>query len=94
MQKRMHTDVSACIEIGLKLVPEFGRLILEIPFKVFVPGREITLFGTRAFFVAANSYDNCLIILLLNDCLKCVFLEQTTTFDTRNPAVGKSLGLL
>src|SRR6516162_3043046 len=87
----MYPDMSTRVEIRFKLVPELGRLVLEIPFKISVPRREITLLSTGSLFVATNANDHRLVIFFLNDCLKGVSLEQAAAFNASNPAVWKGL---
>ena len=79
------------IKIGFELVPQFRRLILEIPFEVFVAWREIPLFGPGSFFVPPDTDDHRLVILFLDDRLESILFKQTAAFDARNPAIREGL---
>src|SRR6476659_2435547 len=58
VKERMNSNVSDFLEIGVKLVPELWRLILDIPFYVFVARAEIAFLGTSRFFIAAHADDH------------------------------------
>src|SRR5260370_40292460 len=66
VQQRMNADVRPRIKVGLKLVPQFRRLILEVPLEVFVTGREISLFCPGAFFVSPDANNDSLIVFFFN----------------------------
>src|SRR6516225_3635483 len=85
----MNADVRSRIKVGLKLVPQFWRLILKVPLEVFVAWREISLFCPGSFFVASDADYHRLIVFFFNNRLQSILLEKTATFNTRNPPIGE-----
>src|SRR5271166_1481825 len=69
VQQRMNADVRPRIKVGLKLVPQFRRLILKIPLEVFVAWREISFFCPGSFFVTPNANNDSLIVFFFNNRL-------------------------
>ena len=57
MQQRMDAHVGAFREIGLVLVPELGRLVLEVPAAVLAARAEHALLGAGRLLVAADAGD-------------------------------------
>ena len=64
MQDRMDADVCAGREVGLELVPEFRRLVAEIPFGVLATRTEDTFLGAGRFLVPADTGNHGLHVLL------------------------------
>src|SRR5262245_4955101 len=81
MQQRMDPYMRPVLEVGLKLIPEFRRLILHVPFHVFIPGTKVPLFRTGWLFIAANTNNHAGKAMFLEDLLEPIFLEHSTTFD-------------
>src|ERR1051326_4685665 len=86
----MNPDVCPFLKIGFELVPEFRRLVFDIPFHVFVPGTEIALFGASWFLISAHPNNDPSKMTLLEDLFERVFLKGSTAFDTSRFAVGIS----
>src|SRR6185369_2542028 len=82
MKQRMDADVGPFFEIGLELVPQFRRLVFDVPFYVFVTWTEVTFLGARRFFVAAHPDNDPREMMLFEDLLQTVFLEGAATFDS------------
>src|SRR5688572_19984146 len=55
VQQGMDANVRALFKVRLELVPQFGGLVLHVPFHVFVARTEIAFLGARGFFIAANA---------------------------------------
>src|SRR5690606_22600446 len=55
VQQRMNADMCAGRKIGLVLVPEFRRLILEVPLSGKSTWAEDAFLCSGCFFVAANT---------------------------------------
>jgi hypothetical protein len=54
----MNPDMCSGCKVRFVLVPKLRRLSAGVPFAFFITGRENTLFGTAAFFIGTNSYDD------------------------------------
>src|SRR5918996_1779080 len=60
MQQRVHPDMGLGREAGHVLVPELGRLVLEVPAIVLAARAEVALLGARALLVAPDAGDQAL----------------------------------
>ncbi len=89
MQQRMDADVRALVVIGLELVPQFRRLVLDVPFHVFVARAEVTLLGAGGFLVAAHADDDAgEMMFAASTCLKRVLFQCAAAFHAGGLAVG------
>jgi len=79
--------VGARLEVGLELVPELGRLILDVPLHVLVARAEVALFGAGWFLVTADADDNAGVVVLVEHRLEGVLLEDAAALDARGLAV-------
>src|SRR5713226_6131179 len=70
MQQRMHADMRAGREIIVVLVPEFGRLIADVPLAALAARAEDALLGAGAFLVAADPGDQAVIAMRLDQALQ------------------------
>ena len=70
----MDANVGAFFEIGLELVPKFWRLVLNVPFHVFVARAEIAFLGAGGFFIAANTDNDAGEMMLFEDMFQAVLL--------------------
>src|SRR5690606_35682628 len=55
VKQRMDPNVGVGREIGVVLVPQFRRLVPEVPRPVHAAGTEDPLLGPRRLFVSANA---------------------------------------
>ena len=60
VQQRVHPDVGLGREARHVLVPELGRLVLEVPAIVLAARAEVALLGARALLVAPDAGDQAL----------------------------------
>src|SRR5262249_6065621 len=58
MQQRMDAQVGAFRQVGIELVPELRRLVLEVPMAGVAARAEHALLGARGFLVAADARDD------------------------------------
>jgi len=80
--------MGAFLEIGFELVPQFRRLILDVPFHVLVARTEVALLGARGLLVTADTDDNAGKMVLIKDRLEAIFFQSSAAFDTRSFALG------
>ena len=60
VQQRMNAHVGAWGEIRFELIPQFRRLIANIPRVVLIARAEVALFRAAAFFIAACSNNDAM----------------------------------
>src|SRR5256885_13132179 len=58
VEQRMHADVGPRREVGLVLIPELGRLLLDLPNVRLVARREVALLRTASFLVRPRADDD------------------------------------
>src|SRR3990167_8417503 len=66
IQQRMDADMGAGRESRLELIPEFGRLIAEIPVAMLIAGRKIPFLRSRPLFVRSHTENNAGVPLLFD----------------------------
>src|SRR5919199_2080918 len=88
VQERVDADVRAFREAGHVLVPELGRLVLQIPARVLAARREIALLGADRLLVAADAGDQALEAVLLDRGLEAQRLARGRAGGGRQGRVG------
>src|SRR5688572_31958236 len=58
VEQGMNADMSPRCEIRLVLIPEFRRLLADIPGALLVPGREVALLGATPLLVRPEPDDD------------------------------------
>src|ERR1035438_10156996 len=86
VQQRMNPDVCSGLEVRLELIPQFRRLILDVPFHVLVTRAEVTFLGPRRLLVAADADDDTREVVLLEHRLERVLLQRAAALDPRRLA--------
>src|SRR5688500_13096095 len=66
----MDAHMGAFGEPGLVVIPELGRLVLEVPYTVKGARAEHALLGAGRLFVAADADEDALILLALEESLQ------------------------
>ena len=89
----MRMCVPGC-EIGLELVPQLRRLVLDVPFHVLVARAEVTFLGAGRFLVAAHADDDAGVMVLVEHLLERVLLQRAAALDARGLAVRISRAAL
>ena len=87
IQQRMDANMGAGRESRLELIPEFGRLIAEVPVAMLIAGRKIPLLRSRPLFVRSHTENNTGVPLLLDQLFQSVRLEGGATGDTTHRMV-------
>ena len=87
VQQRMDADVRARLEVGLELVPQLRRLVLDVPFHVLVARAEVAFLGAGRFLVAADADDDAGEVVLVEHRLEGVLLERAAALDAGGLAV-------
>ena len=75
VQQRVDPDVRALREGGFELIPEFRRLIPEVPLAVLVARRKVSFLGPRALLIRPDAEDNAGVPLFFHQLLQRVGLE-------------------
>ena len=79
----MDADVGILVKVGFELVPQLRRLVFKIQFKILITRRKIPFFLTRRLFIAPDTQNKTLEVVLLHDLLKAGRLERTATNHAR-----------
>ena len=87
VQQRVNADVGARLEVRLELVPQLGRLVLDVPFHVLVARAEVAFLGPGRFLVAADADDDAVVVVLVEHRLEGVLLQDAAALDARGFAV-------
>lgn len=66
--------------VSIELIPEFGRLVFDVPLHIFVAWTEIAFLRTRRIFVAPDANDEAAEFVFLDGALQIV-LEQRGAAD-------------
>src|SRR6185295_11303103 len=82
IQQRVDSDVCAWREGRLELIPEFRRLIAEIPITMFVTRREVSFLGSRPFLICAHTENDAGIAFLLDQLLESIGFQGRTAVNT------------
>src|ERR1039458_5798378 len=90
VQKRMNPDMGPGLEVRLELVPQFRRLILDVPFHVLVARAEVAFLGPRRLLVPADTDDDARKVMPFKHPLERVLLQRAAALDTRCFAIGES----
>src|SRR4030095_2228805 len=91
IEQRLHTNVLAFCRSSRKLSPKFRWLIFIVPFELGIPRREISLFRASWIFIASNSCNQCVPLvlcqrLLQRHCLQFVRHRHWIMRFVPNPA--------
>src|SRR6185436_871222 len=86
----MDSDMRAWRKRRLELIPEFRRLIPEIPIAMFVARREVALLGSRPFFVCAHTQNDACIAFLLDQLFEAIRFQGRAAIDASQRMVHSS----
>src|SRR5690606_3703568 len=87
MQQRMDADMGAGRKIRLVLVPEFGRLVAEIPLTGRAAWAEDPLLGAGSFLITADGREDAGEVMLVQDLL------QSRGLARRRAGGGRQTGI-
>ena len=89
LEERMDPQMRVWRKVGLELVPQFRRLVLDIPLHCGRPGTEHTFLGPRRFLVTADANDHRPEAMAVEGLPERILLKQRTALHARQFPIGE-----